>query len=67
MNDDPLLKDFAFRVSGEIKDKSGFIIDGKCQSFEHYKQMTGIISGLRLSLEIMGESAKNYLSNDEGD
>jgi hypothetical protein len=64
---DPLYKHIEKVISDEIKKESLFVSQGKCETFDAYKNKSGVIKGLELSLELITESFKKYLSEDIDD
>lgn len=64
--DHPFIEEHRHLVKTRVTELSRYINDGKCTSFDEYKKKTGVIEGLRLSLELMVKASKTY-ANDGDD
>jgi hypothetical protein len=64
---DPLYKHIEKAINDEIKKESLYVSQGKCETIDVYRGKSGVIKGLELSLELITESFKRYLSEDIDD
>lgn len=60
----PILSEHKALTEFRISDLKEHLASGRCKSFDDYKRITGTISGLNESLEIMNEAKKAYLKDD---
>ena len=65
MKNDPLYIEFLTLIKVEIEREASHLVDGKCSMFDEYKHKTGIIKGLRASIEVIEESFKKVLKDEE--
>jgi hypothetical protein len=62
---DPLIDDINLKINDEIKLITSSIVTGNVTSFDEYKKRTGVILGLRKALDLIFESSKNYLHDND--
>ena len=65
MKSDPLYIEFLKIINADIKIEVDHLIQGKCLTIEEYKHKSGIIKGLKLSIERIEEAFKKVLKDDD--
>lgn len=62
---DPLIDDINETINEEIARISDQVSSGNITSFDEYKKRTGVIIGLKMALEMIATSSKNYLHDKD--
>ena len=64
IQDSPLLTEHRHLVNERIREIGNPLINGQCLTIEEYKKKTGMIQGLKISLELMSQAVKTYTNDD---
>lgn len=65
IQDDPIIKEYVFKVDERIKEISAYMAKGSCSTIEEYKKHAGIVKGFNLALDILDDVIKNYGKEEE--
>ena len=62
---DPLIDDINLKINREITALTDNLARGGATNYKDYKRMVGMIKGLNMALDIIADSARNYLNDDD--
>lgn len=62
-----LSQDYKKAVTDEIRQLEEFLGQGKAESFERYKELTGKVSGLRQALVVFNDVVKRHGEIDDSE
>lgn len=62
-----LQEDYTKAIRGQIRELEEYLGQGKAESYERYKELTGKVAGLKKALELFNDVAKRHGEIDEDD